>query len=147
MPQSKNLQRSDELSLNQYNAINVTSDSWVQKNTVQIFSTMIIDGLCYFNSFFFYLFKVQVLLHQFYLSVQSSNVFMICLLKRPSYFQCQKALVLLTPEISHSVLNHRILQVRFVVQFCLTLCYPIDCSTPGFPDLHYLLEFVQTHVH
>ena len=72
---------------------------------------------------------------------------MICLLKTSSYFQCQKALVLLTPEISHSVLNHRILQVRFVVQFCLTLCYPMDCSTPGFPVLHYLLEFVQTHVH
>ena len=72
---------------------------------------------------------------------------MICLLKTSSYFQCQKALVLLTPEISHSVLNHRILQVRFVVQLCLTLCYPMDCSTPGFPVLHYLLEFVQTHVH
>jgi len=24
---------------------------------------------------------------------------------------------------------------------------PIDCSMPGFPALHYLLEFVQTHVH
>ena len=23
----------------------------------------------------------------------------------------------------------------------------IDCSTPGFPVLHYLLEFAQTHVH
>ena len=23
----------------------------------------------------------------------------------------------------------------------------MDCSTPSFPDLHYLLEFVQTHVH
>ena len=28
---------------------------------------------------------------------------------------------------------------------CLTLCDPMDCSTPGFPVLHYLLEFVQTH--
>ena len=24
---------------------------------------------------------------------------------------------------------------------------PMDCSTPGFPVLHYLLEFAQTHVH
>ena len=24
---------------------------------------------------------------------------------------------------------------------------PMDCSMPGFPVLHYLLEFVQTHVH
>ena len=27
------------------------------------------------------------------------------------------------------------------------LCNPMDCSTPGFPVLHYLLEFAQTHVH
>ena len=24
---------------------------------------------------------------------------------------------------------------------------PVDCSTPGFPVLHYLSEFAQTHVH
>ena len=29
----------------------------------------------------------------------------------------------------------------------LTLCNPIDCSTPGFPILHHLLEFAQIHVH
>ena len=34
-----------------------------------------------------------------------------------------------------------------VAQSCLTLCDPMDCSTPGFPVLHYLLEFAQTHVH
>ena len=28
----------------------------------------------------------------------------------------------------------------------LTFCDLIDCSTPGFPVLHYLLEFAQTHV-
>ena len=28
-----------------------------------------------------------------------------------------------------------------------TLCDPMDCSTPGFPVLHHLLEFSQTHVH
>ena len=27
------------------------------------------------------------------------------------------------------------------------LCDLMDCSTPGFPVLQYLLEFVQTHVH
>ena len=27
-----------------------------------------------------------------------------------------------------------------------TLCSPMDCSTPGFPVLHCLLEFAQTHV-
>ena len=28
-----------------------------------------------------------------------------------------------------------------VVQLCPTLCDPMDCSTPGLPVLHYLLEF------
>ena len=32
-------------------------------------------------------------------------------------------------------------------QSCLTLCDPLDCSTPGFPVHHQLLEFTQTHVH
>ena len=30
---------------------------------------------------------------------------------------------------------------------CLTLCDPMDCSTPGFPVHHQLLELAQTHVH
>ena len=34
-----------------------------------------------------------------------------------------------------------------VAKSCLTLCYPMDCNIPGFPVLHYLPEFVQTHVH
>ena len=34
-----------------------------------------------------------------------------------------------------------------VTKVCLTLCDPIDCSTPGFQVLHYLPEFAQTHVH
>ena len=28
-----------------------------------------------------------------------------------------------------------------------TLCNPLDCSTPGFPALHYLLYFAQAHLH
>ena len=34
-----------------------------------------------------------------------------------------------------------------VAKSCLTPCNPMDCSTPGFPVLHYLLHFAQTHVH
>ena len=34
-----------------------------------------------------------------------------------------------------------------VAQSCLTLCDPIDCSTPGLPIYHQLPEFTQTHVH
>ena len=34
-----------------------------------------------------------------------------------------------------------------VTQSCPNLCDPMDCSMPGFPVLHYLWEFPQTHVH
>ena len=34
-----------------------------------------------------------------------------------------------------------------VTQSCLTLCDPTDCSMPGFPVFHYLLELPQTHLH
>ena len=36
---------------------------------------------------------------------------------------------------------------RSVSQLCLTLCDPMDLSTPGFPVLHHLPELAQTHVH
>ena len=34
-----------------------------------------------------------------------------------------------------------------LAQSCPTLCDPMDYSTPGFPVLHHLPEFAQTHVH
>ena len=34
-----------------------------------------------------------------------------------------------------------------VIKMCPTLWDPMDCSTPGLPDLLYLPEFAQTHVH
>ena len=34
-----------------------------------------------------------------------------------------------------------------VAQSCPALCDTMDCSTPGFPVLHCLPEFAQTHVH
>ena len=37
--------------------------------------------------------------------------------------------------------------VSSVAQSCPTLCDPMDCSRPGFPVHHQLLEFTQTHVH
>ena len=33
----------------------------------------------------------------------------------------------------------------FISKSCLILCDPMDCSTPSFPGLHYLLEFTQIH--
>ena len=34
-----------------------------------------------------------------------------------------------------------------VTKSCLAPCDPMDCSTPGFPILHYLLGFAQNYVH
>ena len=38
-------------------------------------------------------------------------------------------------------------QFSSVTQLCPTLCDPMDCSRPGFPVHHQLLELTQTHVH
>ena len=38
-------------------------------------------------------------------------------------------------------------QFNSVAQSCQTLCYPMDCNTPGFPVHHQLLELAQTHIH
>ena len=39
------------------------------------------------------------------------------------------------------------LQFSSIAQSCLTLCDPVDCSTPGLPVHHQLPEFTQTYVH
>ena len=39
------------------------------------------------------------------------------------------------------------LQFSSVTQSCPILCDPMDCSMPGLPVHHQLLEFTQTHVH
>ena len=38
-------------------------------------------------------------------------------------------------------------QFTSVTQYCLTLCDRMNCSTPGLPVHHQLLEFTQTYVH
>ena len=43
----------------------------------------------------------------------------------------------------HACIN----QIRSVAQSCPTLCDPMNCSTPGLPVHHQLLEITQTHVH
>ena len=49
--------------------------------------------------------------------------------------------------------NHLLLSLFYFVQFssfihsCQTLRDPMDCSTPGFPVHHQLLELTETHIH
>ena len=45
------------------------------------------------------------------------------------------------------ILNAIEIQFSSVAQLCLTLCNPMNRSTPGLPVHHQLPEFTQTHVH
>ena len=68
-------------------------------------------------------------------------------------------LIILVPHIrckSHLCQHTIVLPMGRMLKYCCccsiiksypTLCHPMDYSMPGFPVLHYLLEFAQTHVH
>ena len=56
-------------------------------------------------------------------------------------------LVQVFPIVMYRPEHWTIKKFSSLVQSCLTLCYPVDCSTPGFPVLDHLSEFAQTHVH
>ena len=74
-----------------------------------------------------------------------------------SYLTTPLILTLLKPTVSslhpnprgsfgHSV-QFSSVQFSSVTQLCLTLCNPMNHSTPGLPVHHQLPEFTQTHVH
>ena len=55
-------------------------------------------------------------------------------------------LYVVIPDLCH---RYALSSVEFssVAQSCPTLCDPMNCSTPGLPVHHQLLEFTRTHVH
>ena len=62
----------------------------------------------------------------------------------------------ISPKVSDDKCTHsrvhlwersRECQFSSVTQSCLTLCNPMDYSTPGFPVHHQLAELAQTHAH
>ena len=56
-------------------------------------------------------------------------------------------LIKITAVIISSINRWTSVQFSSVIQSCLTLCDPMNRSTPGFPVHHQLPEFTQTHVH
>ena len=54
------------------------------------------------------------------------------------------------PSLSHDFkldFISNFIQFSSVAQLCLTLCDPMNCSTPGLPVHYQLLESTQTHAH
>ena len=68
----------------------------------------------------------------------------------PLYSSLSSAVFAIVKGISFkwifSLLSNLPYQFSSVTQSCLTLCDPMDCSTPGFPVRHQLPEFIQTHI-
>ena len=52
--------------------------------------------------------------------------------------------IILLSNIAFPVIS---VQFSSVAQSCLTLCDPMNRSTPGLPVHHQILEFTETHVH
>ena len=52
-----------------------------------------------------------------------------------------------TNALEPSVSTCLFFQFSSVAQSCPILCDPMNCSMPGLPVHHQLLEFTQTHVH
>ena len=71
-----------------------------------------------------------------------SSGYMVCLSK-----SVLTILILQKLLFREDVYKFSSVQFSSVAQSCLTLCDPINCSVPGLPVHHQLLEFTQTHVH
>ena len=52
-----------------------------------------------------------------------------------------------TTEPTGKPIRNYSVQFSSFTQACPTLCDPMDHSMPGFPVIHQLLEFTETHVH
>ena len=96
-----------------------------------------------FNSCFFFFFCLFPLHPAIYclLNLQPSVIFLLC----------QNVVLNLGVFIS-SATKDFVGRIKFccccsVLQQCLTLGDPTNCSTAGFSVLHHLLQFMQTHAH
>ena len=91
----------------------------------------------------------------------SASALALCLTRGDEYYFHAAVSIrptLSSPHCVHKSVHHICASTAFlqkvspaqfssVAQSCLTLCDPMDCSTPGLPAHHQLPEFTQTHVH
>ena len=52
-----------------------------------------------------------------------------------------------SPSVPHLSIALLYCGCCLVIKLCPTLCNSMDCSMPGFPVLHYLPKYDQTHIH
>jgi len=92
--------------------------------TFQVYSTVI---QLYMLIYMYYVFYFYTLFH--YRSLQDIDYISLCYTVGPCW------------------LSILCICCCSVAKSCSTFCSPMDCSTPGFPVLHYLPEFAQILVH
>ena len=73
-----------------------------------------------------------------------SGVLSSIIVQRHQFFSTPSSLQSSSHNHTWPLGNH---QFSSFAQSCPILCDPMDCSMPGFPVFHHLLEFTQTHVH
>ena len=82
--------------------------------------------------------------HSKYVCTQLPTFLMLDVFRTPFKFAAWWLLI----KAKESIQNSRLaIQISSVTQLCRTLCDPMNCSTPGLPVHHQLMEFTQIHVH
>ena len=96
--------------------------------------------------------KASILQHSAFFTVQLSHPYMttgknIVLTRRTFVDKVMSLLFNMLSRLVITFLPRSSVQFSSVAQSCLTLCDPMNRSTPGLPVHHHLTEFTQTHVH
>ena len=80
---------------------------------------------------------------------ENGKLFLLLFRNRNSPYLSQTSPLILLPKLGNGlfVLRLYFLCCCSVTKLCPTLWDLMNCSTPGFPVLHYLPEFAQTHVY
>ena len=137
-----------------------TANLYNKYTLTDLFSPCLLHEHFPFQDVSYYLFSSLMLKHALILcsyshaSLSKSYSNFMDLLKRIAFMKATLLTILLSETItwyiSCSRLKYYLLyEVQFssVIQSCLALYNPMDCSTPGFPVHHQLLEPTQTYIY
>ena len=91
--------------------------------------------------------KIFFVLLQFFCVFLPPLLYIFCFCQVHTVFVLSCAHLCMECSLGISNFPEEICQFRSFAQLCLTLCNPMDCSTPGLLVHHQLPEPTQTHVH